>query len=111
MNATDFFDGKRRTEVLKEMLGECGDSVKIQQPFRCLCGVHLRVGSDVMTNYNCNILDGNIVTIGSRVLIAPDVKTYAGSHSLDVRERLKRYDDGILHVVSQTIPTSIGDDI
>ena len=74
-------------------------------------GKHLQLGSDIMINYNCDILDSNIVTIGNRVLIGPDVKIFAGNHSLNPRERFRRLEDGVLHVITVTQPVTIGDDV
>lgn len=47
----------------------------------------LIVDLQVYMNYNCTILDGNTVTFGDNVLLAPFVQIYAATHSVDVVER------------------------
>ena len=46
-------------------------------------GTKVRLASNVYINFNCTILDTCLVTIGSRVLIAPNVSFYSGTHPLD----------------------------
>ncbi len=101
----------RRGEILCEMLGSCGDNVTIQSPVSVLYGAHTRVGHDVFINGNCTIQDSALVTIGDRVVIAPDVKLYCGQHAIDARERWTRTADGTLKLVTTTAPITIGSDV
>ena len=104
-------DPGRRGEILREMLGGCGDNVTVQSPVSVLYGAHTTVGSDVFINGNCTIQDSARVTIGDRVVIAPDVKLYCGSHAVDARERWKRGADGTPKLVTTTKPITVGSDV
>ena len=87
-NNTLFDEFSLRNSMLKEMLCECGEDVTIQIPFKVLYGINTKIGNHVFINYNVNLLDGGEIIIGDRVLIGPDVKIYAGSHSLYSNERI-----------------------
>lgn len=110
-NALPAGEKARREQVLDQLLGAHGEDVTVQTPFRILYGVHTRVGSHVFINAGCNFLDGGAITIGDRVLVAPDVKIYAGYHSLNARERWQPSPDGTLRLVTKVAPVAIGDDV
>ena len=101
----------RRGEILREMLGGCGDNVVVQSPVSLLYGTHTTFGHDVFVNANCTIQDSALVTVGDRVVIAPDVKLYCGKHAIDARERWRRDADGSLKLVTVTGPITIGSDV
>ena len=103
-NNTKFDEFSLRNSILKEMLKECGDDVIIQMPFKVLYGINTKIGNHVFINYNVNLLDGGEIIIGDRVLIGPDVKIYAGSHSLKSSERMK-IEDGKMKLIS--IPKNV----
>lgn len=42
-----------------------------------------------MLNFNCTLLDSNIITIGDRTLIGPGCHIICTNHALDAEERLK----------------------
>ena len=54
-------------------------------------------------NYNCHFLDGNEITIGNGVLLAPLVQIYAATHSIDVVERKEGW--------QRAYAVDIGDDV
>lgn len=101
----------RRQEIMSELFGAVGEDVTVQKPFRILYGAHTKLGSHVFINAGCNFLDGGMITIGDRVLLAPDVKIYTGFHSLDARERWQYGPDGKLHLVTKVAPVTIGSDV
>lgn len=102
---------ERRSEIIHELFGAHGEDVTVQKPFRILYGAHTRLGSHVFINAGCNFLDGGTITIGDRVLLAPDVSIYTGYHSLDAKERWKQGADGKLHLIAMVKPVVIGDDV
>ena len=57
-------ESDRRKQILDELLGEHGEDVTIQSPFRILYGVHVKMGNHVFINAGCNFLDGGMITIG-----------------------------------------------
>jgi maltose O-acetyltransferase len=107
----DSDDPCEHTEILRRLLGKCGRNVAIQVPFRLVYGCHLSVGNDVFINSGCSFLDSSLITIGDRVLIAPDVKIYCGNHSLRAEERFRKNADGSVTLITNVKPVTIGDDV
>ncbi|KAG6949102.1 hypothetical protein JG688_00014780 [Phytophthora aleatoria] len=73
--------------VMKQLLGAMGKDCLIEMPFRCDYGYNIRIGDNVQMNFNCVFLDGCPVTIGNRVMLAPNVQLYTASHPLDPEVR------------------------
>jgi maltose O-acetyltransferase len=63
--------------------------VWIEPPFFCDYGEHIRLGARVYMNFQCVILDCNLVTLGDDVFLGPGVHIYAATHPLDPDERIK----------------------
>lgn len=108
LNDTD--DPKEQHEIAEELLGRMGERTVVMTPFRCTYGKHIRIGNDVTINMNCTFLDSNLITIGDRTLIAPDVKIYCGEHNLDAAKRFGTREDGTKYLITTTKPVSIGND-
>lgn len=83
LNDCDYDDSATRQSLMKELLGGMGDNVHIDIDFHCEYGRNIFVGSNVIINMNCTFVDNNRIDIGSRVLIASDVKIYTATHSID----------------------------
>ena len=109
-NGTGYDENDRRSELQQEMLGSVGADVTIQTPFKVTYGVHVHIGNHVFINYGADFLDGGTITIGSRVMIGPEVKIFSGNHSLLPEERMKIV-DGKLQLISRAEPVEIGDDV
>ncbi|RLN88988.1 hypothetical protein BBJ28_00026380 [Nothophytophthora sp. Chile5] len=69
--------------VLTRLLGAKGRECMVEMPFRCDYGYNIRLGDNVYMNFNCVLLDGCEITIGDRVMFAPNVQLYTASHPLD----------------------------
>ena len=69
-----------RSAILRELLGGMGENVAIDTPFHCGHGKNIFIGSDVIINVNCTLVDNMPIKIGSRVLIASNVQIYTSSH-------------------------------
>jgi len=78
---------QRRNQLLYSLLGKAGKNLWIEPPFYCDYGYNITVGYNVFMNYNCCILDVMPVTIGDRVMIAPNVQIYTATHPLNAKER------------------------
>lgn len=102
-NHTSSDEGKKRKEILKELLGSIGKGSFIEPPFRCDYGENTYIGNQFYANYDCIILDVCKVTIGDRVLFGPRVSLFAAGHPIDrgVRGRLLEFGSSI----------TIGDDV
>jgi acetyltransferase-like isoleucine patch superfamily enzyme len=55
----------------------------IEPPFRVDYGYNVKVGQGVFINFDCDIIDTCLVTIGARTLLGPKVSLYSGRHPLD----------------------------
>ena len=109
-NGTAYDEGGKRTELLYKMLGAVGSDVTIQTPFKVTYGTHVYISDHVFINYGADFLDGGDITIGSRVMIGPEVKIFSGNHSLIPEERMKIV-DGKMQLISKAEPIVIGDDV
>ncbi len=90
-------------DILKGLLGACGDKVNANQPFRCDYGCNILVGENFFANFNLTILDEAIVTIGHDCFIGPNVSIYTACHPLEAEERNK--------FVEWAEPVTIGDNV
>ena len=94
---------EERPALLKSILGGLGEGSGILPPLRCDYGTNLFLGEHVEVNYNLTVLDVGRVTIGDRVLIAPNVSIYTAGHPVHPQSRRSGYEYGI--------DVSIGDDV
>lgn len=81
----DDVDG--RMALLHGFLGDCGERVQINQPFRCDWGRNITIGHDTYINFGMTVLDEAPVTIGSHVFIGPNVSIFTACHPLDAPSR------------------------
>lgn len=93
----------KKTKVLKELLGKCGDKIYIEPPFRCDYGCNIEIGENFYANYNCVILDCAKVKIGDNVMFGPNVSIYTVGHPLEREMRNTR--------LESARPITIGNDV
>jgi maltose O-acetyltransferase len=86
-NATEPGEHGLRDEILRELLGDAGESVWIEPPFRCDYGEHIALEERVFLNFDCVVLDCAQVTIGARTLLGPAVQIYAATHPVEPDQR------------------------
>lgn len=77
----------RREEIIRNLLGSCGEKFHINQPFRCDYGCNVYIGENFFANFNLTILDEGEVHIGDNVFIGPNVSIYTACHPLNPEER------------------------
>lgn len=92
-----------RNKILKQLIPTAGNRLWIQPPFYCDYGSNILVGENVFFNFNCVVLDVAPVTIGSRVMFAPNVQIYTATHPINHAERSSG--------VEYAKPITIGDDV
>lgn len=92
-----------RSALLRDLLGRVGENAYVELPFRCDYGENIEIGDHFYANYNLTILDCAKVTIGSRVLIAPNVLLSTAAHPLDAATRATG--------LEYAQPIKIGDDV
>jgi len=83
-------DERRRSTLLREMLGEVGDRVTVAPPLFCDYGYNVSLGADVFLNYNTVILDCAPVVIGPHAQVGPAVQIVAADHPRDPDLRVRQ---------------------
>lgn len=76
-----------RREMLRDLLGQCGEGAEVEPEFRCDYGSHIAVGEKFYANFGCVLLDCARITIGDNVMLAPGVHIYTAHHPLDAATR------------------------
>lgn len=104
-------DTGQRAAAMQDFFGQAGDRLVINGQISAVYGVHISVGDDVFINGNCTFQDSNRISLGNRVIVAPDVKFYCGAHSLDATQRFGIRPDGTRYLVTMTKPITVGDDV
>ena len=94
-NATSVTEREERDAVLRDLLGELGESTEIKPPFQCDYGFTIRVGARSFVNYGATILDCAPVTIGDEVQIANDVTLLTATHPLEAGPRRQGWESAI----------------
>lgn len=79
----------RKAAILNLLLNITGTPPEITAPFYCDYGYNITLGDSFYSNFNCTILDCAPVTIGSHVLLGPNVQIYTATHPLNPEERKK----------------------
>jgi maltose O-acetyltransferase len=103
LNDTNDSEGKKRKQILKQLIPSSSGKVWIEPPFYCDYGSNITIGKKVFLNFNCVILDVVPVTIGSRTMIGPNVQIYTATHPMNHKERAAGLESGK--------PIHIGEDV
>ena len=82
-------DDPKRTEILSELVSGYNPYVFVESDFRCVFGKNIHFEGMAILNFNCTLLDSNIITIGDRTLIGPGCHIICTNHALDAEERLR----------------------
>lgn len=80
------FDPEYRS-VIEELIPGIPLSSCINPPFHCDHGHGIKLGEGVFVNYGATMLDGGIITIGSRTKIGPNCQLVTPNHPIDYMER------------------------
>lgn len=102
-NATVNDNDADREPALRKMIPHAGPDLWIEPPFYCDYGYNIKAGQRVFFNFNCVVLDVNLVEIGDRVLFGPAVQIYTATHPLDWQLRAAGQENGL--------PVKIGSDV
>lgn len=111
LNALPIEEESQRDGLIRQLMGRAGKNLRLFLPFRVDCGCNIDVGDDVLINQNCTFLDLGGITLGDRVLIAPDVKIYSVTHPLCAKERCRLDNDGTVRIKDIKKPVRIGSDV
>ncbi len=94
---------EERRGVIRELFGAVGSGCDIKQPFFCDYGSNIFAGDRLFMNYDCVILDCNVVRIGNDVMMGPKVQIYTAHHPLEPEVRRT--------LIEMASPINIGDDV
>ena len=92
-NKKSFNEIDMRSRLMRKLVHTTGN-FWIKPPFYCDYGYNIYLGSNVMLNYGCVILDVSFVRIGDDTLIGPNTHIYTACHSMDAGERKKNIEFG-----------------
>lgn len=85
---------KKRTNLLKKMLGQVSENICIMPPIYFDYGKNTYIGKNFYANFDCIFLDVNKITIGDNVLLGPRVCLFTATHPLNKEERRKGLEYG-----------------
>ena len=77
----------RRKEMLQNLFGSYNPYISIASDFRCVYGKNIHFKGYAFINYNCTMMDSNIITIGNLVLIGPGSSLICTNHAIIKEER------------------------
>ena len=102
---------EKREAILKDILGEMGDGVRIQGPIAFHYGKHTKIGKDVFDNFNFTVQDDGEVTIGDNCNFGPNVTIVTPVHPMVASERRAiRTAQGESKLLCYAKPVHIGKD-
>lgn len=91
-NMTKPSEQKRRSKLLKEMLGDCGEEVYIEAPFYAnFGGRHCHFGDRVYANYHLVCVDDTHIYVGDYTMIGPNVTITTAGHPILPELRRQTY--------------------
>ena len=102
-NLTIASDFVGRDAQIRQICGQVGENVRIEQPFWCDYGYNIEIGANFVSSFGLTILDGAKVTIGKNVKIGPNCNIYTTTLPKDVERR----NQGL----QQSLPITIGDNV
>lgn len=102
-NHTRPSEGKKREEILKQLLAEVGEGCYIEPPLHANWGKHSHFGNFVYANFNLTLVDDTDIYIGDNVMFGPNVVVATVGHPVDPSLRLK--------VAQFNIPVRIGNNV
>jgi acetyltransferase-like isoleucine patch superfamily enzyme len=94
---------QRQKKLLKELLGETGENISMEPPFRCDYGYNIKVGNNFYSNFNLVILDCAPVVVGDNALIGPDVGIYTAGHPLHHSSRTQSLEFALPVVIGNNV--------
>jgi maltose O-acetyltransferase len=86
-NRSAFAEQDLRDQLLRELLGDCGEGVHIRPPFHLEYGTRVSIGAGTFFNYDCLMLDVAPVTIGAACQVASRVQFITATHPIDPEPR------------------------
>ena len=76
-----------RRAMLIDLFARFGDGTVLKPTLRCDYGYNISIGERTFINFDCVLLDCNLIVIGNEVQLAPGVHVYTATHPLDAKQR------------------------
>lgn len=86
-NQTLELEKEKRKQLLREILGSCGENVYMEPNIRFDYGYNTHVGENFFANFDCIILDVCEVRFGDNCMLGPNVQIYTATHPIHPIER------------------------
>ena len=86
-NSSDYSDDEGRKQIIRTLIGRCGDQFIIEPSFWCDYGYNIALGENFYSNHNLVILDGARVVFGDNVFLGPNCGIYTAGHPLEFKQR------------------------
>lgn len=102
-NATTPDEDLGRSDLIKAIVGQCGERPIIEPPFYCDYGTNIIIGDNFYANHGLIILDEAKVVIGNNVFIAPGVGIHTAGHPVDADRRNR----GLEYALPVTIGSNV----
>ena len=71
---------KQRQEIMKNLLGSCGNRFFFEPPVHMSYGSHVHIGDNFYANFNLILVDDGEIHIGNKVMIRPNVTICTTGH-------------------------------
>jgi maltose O-acetyltransferase len=107
-NRSGFAEQDLRDQLLRELLGECGEGVHIRPPFHLEYGSRVSIGAGTFFNYDCLMLDVAAVTVGADCQVASRVQFITAPHPIDPEPRRIGWESAKPIVVGDNVWLSSG---
>ncbi|AIZ56951.1 2,3,4,5-tetrahydropyridine-2,6-dicarboxylate N-acetyltransferase [Candidatus Methanoplasma termitum] len=79
---------EERKAALSDLLGyPVSENTKVVPPFHCDLGFNIKLGKNVLINYDCILLDTAEISVGDNTLIGPGTKIVTANHPHDAEKR------------------------
>lgn len=102
-NHTRPSESTRRDELLRRFFRSVGKECYVEPPLHANWGRNTSVGDYFYANFNLTLVDDTYITIGSHVMIGPNVTLSTAGHPVDPDRRR--------NVAQFNIPITIGDNV
>ncbi|WP_246615029.1 sugar O-acetyltransferase [Agarivorans litoreus] len=111
-NQTTPEQNQQREALVRELFVKVGKNIEVCPPLTVDYGDTVFIGDDVFINTNFTLVNSGKITIGDRVMIAPNVSLFSINHALDPELR-KTYinQQGEREVIDYPAPITIGNDV
>ncbi|KQR94718.1 maltose acetyltransferase [Chryseobacterium sp. Leaf180] len=86
-NQLTYSQNQEKQELIKKIIGDCGEDFVIEPNFWCDYGYNIFFGNQFYANHNLVILDCAEVRFGDHVFIGPNCNFYTAGHPLDAETR------------------------